>query len=146
MSDPPQPPGTSASTSTSISALTNVKHQNSLFPRSNNGIINSNFSPNNGKNDTQGDTSSSDELEEGEISERDLPPLPPLRKPIPLIPASSRRYRKPPYGKPPPARPPLRDLPYSFPPDLEQSLSQREYRDSPVEPPFPPLYPHLPFR
>jgi hypothetical protein len=96
--------------------------------------------------------SSSSELEEGEISERDLPPPPPTQKPIPVAAlasrdsTSSRRYRGP-----PPSYPRIEDLSYAYPSDTEQSASLSEYRDSPFPIPPPPLpfplyYGHLPPR
>lgn len=143
MSDSSQPPETSSSISTSTSSATSANHQLSFSPQNDNGSITHNknypnLSPSNGRDDIQGDGSSSSELEEGEIIERGPPPLP-LNNPISVVPTSSRRSRKP----PPTTRPPLKDLPYAFPPDVEQSL---QYRNSPIQPPFPSLYPHVPYR
>jgi hypothetical protein len=136
MSDSPLPPGTSASTLALSSTSTTASHQVFFYPRSSSRNESPDFSPDLGKNNNQGDGSSSSELEEGEISERDIPPL---KMPVPLIPTSSRRYRKPP-------RPPLRDLPYALPPDIEQPLSHNKFRKTPVQQPFPLLHPHLPYR
>jgi hypothetical protein len=55
-----------------------------------------------------------------------------------VIPSSSLRIRKPVAT----TRPNLGEISYTFPPNLEQSFSQREYRNSPVQLPHPPLYPH----
>jgi len=136
MSDSPLPPGTSASTLTVSSASTIASHQVFSYPRSSNRNQSPDFSPDLGKNNNQGDGSSSSELEEGEISERDIPPL---KKPVPIIPTSSRRYRKP-------SQRPLRDLPYVLPPDIELSFSHNKFRKTPVQEPFPLLHPHLPQR
>lgn len=96
--------------------------------------------------------SSSSELEEGEISERDLPPPPPVQRPIPvaamssLEPISYRRYRKPPASYPR-----IEDLPFAYPSDTEQSVSLSDYNNSPLPiplppPPLPPYYGHSPPR
>jgi hypothetical protein len=96
--------------------------------------------------------SSSSELEEGEISERDLPPPPPVQRPIPVAakstrePISSRRYRKPPS-----TYPRIEDLPFAYPSDTEQSVSLSDYHNSPLPiplppPPLPPYYGHFPPR
>jgi hypothetical protein len=96
--------------------------------------------------------SSSSELEEGEISERDLPPPPPVQRPIPvaamssLEPISYRRYRKPPASYPR-----IEDLPFAYPSDTEQSVSLSDYNNSPLPiplppPPLPPYYGQFPPR
>jgi hypothetical protein len=136
MSDSPLPPGTSASTLTLSSTSTTASHQVFFYPRSSNRNESPDFSLDLGKNNNQGDGSSSSELEEGEISERDIPPL---KIPVPLVPTSSQRYRKPP-------RPLLRDLPYALPLDIEQSLSHNKFRKTSVQQPFSLLHPHLPHR
>ena len=96
--------------------------------------------------------SSSSELEEGEISERDLPPPTPVQRPIPVAakssrePISSRRYRKPPVSYPR-----IEDLPFAYPSDTEQSVSLSDYNNSPLPiplppPPLPAYYGHFPPR
>jgi len=96
--------------------------------------------------------SSSSELEEGEISERDLPPPPPVQRPIPVAAKSSRdaissrRYRKPPSSYPR-----IEDLPFAYPSDTEQSASLSDYHNSPLPiplppPPLPAYYGHFPPR
>lgn len=80
---------------------------------------------NNGQNDHDQDhESNSSGPEEGEITEREVPPLPPLKKPFPGSSLASRRYRQPPLT----TRPPIKDMPYMFSHDIEQPLSQREHR------------------
>src|SRR5438045_9657932 len=95
MSEPPFLPGISTPAITSTISSTNINHQLSLYPRTDNRNNISNASPNNIKSDDEGDGSSSSDLEEGEINERDLPPLPPRTKSLPVIPSSSLHYRKP---------------------------------------------------
>jgi hypothetical protein len=93
--------------------------------------------------------SSSSELEEGEISERDLPPPPPVQRPIPVAAKSSReaistrRYRKPPSSYPR-----IEDLPFAYPSDTEQSVSHQNspFPIPPPPPPLPPYYGHFPPR
>src|SRR5277367_2447177 len=91
------------------------------------------------QDDSRDTDSSSSELEEGEISERDLPPPPPIQKLIPVAAKSSRetissrRYRKPPLSYPR-----LEDLPYAYPSDTEQSVSHSDYHNSPMPIPPPP--------
>jgi hypothetical protein len=104
------PPTTSApiTLSSQPSYLRNTGNANlSIFPTTNNDNIQ--------EDDNDGGSTSS-ELEEGEISERDLPPL---SKPIPITPPrSTRRFRQP------PPRPPPKDITHAS--NAEQL--NRQYR------------------
>jgi len=87
------------------------------------------------KENSDSDASSS-ELEEGEIDERKLPP-PPLKKPVSIVPPSSRRFR----AEPSP-RPRIRD-PYQPEPKPAhfQSDSQQQEHPPIQNQPFPSVYP-----
>ena len=134
------PPGTSTSisTSTTTTTSTNKYQQHSFDPRTNNGKSTSTLSlgpSNNGQDDSKYDNSDCSELEEGEIIERDVPPIPisplpqpPVSKPLPVHPPFSRRYRKP----PPSTRQPIGSLPL------------REQSSGP--PPSSPIFPRRPYR
>jgi len=97
------------------------------------------------QDDSRETGSSSSELEEGEISERDLPPPPPTQKPIPVAgqtsrePISSRRYRGPPSSYPRSEYPA-----YAYPSDTEQSVSP--FPIPQLQPPFPPYHGQFPPR
>lgn len=69
------------------------------------------------------DDTDSSELEEGEIVEREVPPIPAVAKPIPLQAGSARRFRREPPLHPFP-HPPDRD---SIEPNFEQSQRQYKY-------------------
>ena len=144
MSDSPLPPGTSTSIATSTITTTsasNVKYSLSNNPQTNTRDT-SPTSPNNGQDeDKYDDGSNSSELEEGEIHERDHPPLPPVNKPVARLSPSTRRHGKLPATISPL---PIRAQVYSIPPDVEQSLSQREQRNSPALPSY--AYPQVPYR
>ena len=71
---------------------------------------------------TNHDDSDPSELEEGEIVEKEAPPIPAVAKPLPLHALSARRFRREPPLHPFP-HPPNRD---SVEPNFEQS--QRQYR------------------
>lgn len=124
-SNPPRKlgfPGSEAQSTTSTpitlssqpSYLRNTgKSSPSAFPATKSGNIQEN------END---EDSSSSELEEGEISERDLPPL---SKPTPNIPPrSARRFRQP------PPRPPPKDITNEY----NAEYLNRQYRPLMVTP------------
>ena len=76
--------------------------------------------------DSDDDGSDSSELEEGEINENDLPPIPTVTKPVPLHAGPARHFkREPPLHRP--FHPSQRDLSYANEPNFEQS--QGQYRN-----------------
>jgi hypothetical protein len=141
--DSPQPSGAS------ISSI-NANQQLSFNPRNdgkwNNASEKSRATRDNGRDDVKHDESSdSSELEEGEISERDLPPGPPVNKRTPVLSVSSQHYKK---RKPPSSRTqPFRESPnYPYNPEYEQLFLQGGYGNSPTPPQFPTMYSHTPTR
>ena len=69
--------------------------------------------------DTNGSDSDSSELEEGEIDEKNLSPVPTVTKPVPLHAGPARRFKKePPLHRP--SHPPRRDPLYAKEPNFEQ--------------------------
>ena len=80
--------------------------------------------------DSDDDGSDSSELEEGEINEKDLPPVPTVTKPVPLHAGPARHFkREPPLHRP--FHPPQRDLSYANEPNFEQSQGQYRHIQTP---------------